>query len=354
MRGNSTIGRFSGAPVSRRSVSQVARLRRAEHVGLVGGDELDLDAALHGARERGGEPAVAEVRHLDGERVLRGVDQREPVADHRAAVLAVRLAAVHEEVEAARRIELVVAGHALAQARDVLGPLGLDHHVDPVVAVVVADAHRAEREVAIVDDVELAVIEALARVLDGDVRVREDALGERVRLLLERAGRAVHGAEEPRLEPADRIDALVEEALLVAAGVLVDRRDPVLVDHDLRAAVGGGEHGLAQEVAGLVVAPQERADLDGAARRVRTRSRIAWNAVSPEPSTRRPPVTGWDGARRGEAGSPAGATGVWRVVDHEMAGTSDEPSDLLRVTRSARSCNGTRRGWQRPADRCEP
>ena len=81
-------------------------------------------------------------------------------------LLAMRLAAVDEEVEAARRIELVVAGHALAQARDVLGALGLDHHVDPVVAVVVADAHRAEREVAIVDDVELAVIEPLAHVLD--------------------------------------------------------------------------------------------------------------------------------------------------------------------------------------------
>ena len=107
---------------------------------------LTCDAALHGARERRGEPAVAEVRHLDGDRLLRRVDQREPMADHRAALLAMRLAAVHEEVEAARRIELVVADHALAQARDVLLAFGLDHDVDPLVAMVVADAHRAERE----------------------------------------------------------------------------------------------------------------------------------------------------------------------------------------------------------------
>ena len=107
------------------------------------------------------------------------------MADHRAALLAVRLAAVHEEVEAARRIELVVAHHALAQARDVLFAFGFDHDVEPLVAMVVADAHRAEREDAIVDDVELRVIEALAHVLDGDVRVREDPRGELVRLLLE-------------------------------------------------------------------------------------------------------------------------------------------------------------------------
>ena len=48
----------------------------------------------------------------------------------------------------------------------------LDHEIHPLVAVVVADAHRAEREVAIVDDVDLRVIEPLAHVLDGDVRVR--------------------------------------------------------------------------------------------------------------------------------------------------------------------------------------
>ena len=174
MRGRSTIVRFCGAPV--RLHQRVARraVDVREHVGLIGGDDLDLDAALHGARECGGEPAVAEVRHLDGDRLLRRLDQREAVADHRAALLAMRLAAVDEEVEAARRIELVVADHALAQARDVLLALGLDHDVEPFVAVVVADAHRAEREDAVVDDVELRVIEALAHVLDGDVRMLED------------------------------------------------------------------------------------------------------------------------------------------------------------------------------------
>src|SRR5262249_36930690 len=145
----------------------------------------------------------------------------EPVADHRAALLAMRLATVDEEIEAARRIEFVVTRHALAQPRDVLFAFGLDHDVDPLVAMVVADAHRAECEVAVVDDVDLAVIEPLAHMLDRDVGVCEDALGERVGLLLERARRAIHRAKEPRLEAADRIDALVEEALLVAAGVLV-------------------------------------------------------------------------------------------------------------------------------------
>jgi len=70
---------------------------------------------------------------------------------------------------------------------------------------------------------------------------------------------ARHRAEHPRLEAADRIDALVEEALLVATRVFVDGGDPILVDDHLRAAVGGLEHGLAEQVSGLVVAPQERA-----------------------------------------------------------------------------------------------
>ena len=147
------------------------------------------------------------------------------------------------------------------------------------------------------------------------------ALGERVRPLLERARRAIHGAEEPRLEAADRIDALVEEALLVAAGVLVDRGDAVLVDRDLRAAIGGGEHGLAEHVAGLVVAPQERADLDrllGVAHALDDR----WNAASPEPSTRsEPPSIGVDTACSG-AGSPT----ALHLPHAPRAATADGPN----------------------------
>src|SRR6185503_8021139 len=91
-----------------------------------------------------------------------------------------------------------------------------------------------------------------------------DLLRQRVGALLERARRAIHRAEDPGLKPADRVDPLVEEALLVAAGVLVHRGDLVLVDRDPRAAIGGLEHGLAEHVASLVVAPQEGADLDRA------------------------------------------------------------------------------------------
>ncbi len=183
------------------------------------------------------------------------------MADHRAALLAVCLAAVHEEVEAARRIELVVAEHALAEPRDVLLSFGFDHHVDPLVAMVVTDAHRAGREDAIVDDVHLRVFcSACACARRGCFCARPRA--ECVRLLLEAAGRAIHRAEEPRLKATDRIDPLVEEALLVAARVFVDGRDAVLVDRDLRAALGGLQHGFAEQVAGFVVAPQERANLD--------------------------------------------------------------------------------------------
>ena len=148
MRGNSTIVRFSGAPVSRHQ--RVAR--RAVDVApstsaCSAVTSLTCDAALDRARERRGEPAVADVRHLDGQRLTCAAS----ISASRWLIigqlrLAVRLAAVDEEVDAARRIELVVAGHALAQARDVLVAFDLDHHVDPLVAVVVADAHRAERD----------------------------------------------------------------------------------------------------------------------------------------------------------------------------------------------------------------
>ena len=136
----------------------------------------------------------------------------------------------------------------------------------------------------------------------GCARIRCD---ERVRLLLERARRAIHRAEEPRLEAADRIDALVEEALLVAARVLVDRGDPVLVDDDLRAAIGGREHGLAEHVAGLVVAPQERADLDRLLRVANALEDRLERDVARAEHAQRPPSTGVETACSG-AGRPTG------------------------------------------------
>jgi hypothetical protein len=233
----------------------------AEHVGLPRGDQRDLTAAHHRARQRLGVPAIAQIRHLDGQRLAGRVDQRQPVGEHRAGPRPVGLAAVDEEVDAARRIELVAARHPLAEPRHVLGAVELDHHVDPLVAVVVPDPHRAEDQRVVVDDEQLRVIEALAVVLDRDIPVAEDRLGQRVGPLLGRAGQPVDRAEQPGLELPHRIDALVEEALLVAAGVLVDRRDLVLLDRDLDAAVGRLEERVGEHVAGGVVAPQERADL---------------------------------------------------------------------------------------------
>ena len=115
------------------------------------------------------------------------------------------------------------------------------------------------------------------------------ALRELVRLLLERSRCAVHRAEEPRLEAADRIDALVEEALLVAARVFVDGGDPILVDdrparRDRRPASTASPSMLPASSS-----RHRNARISTDFWAPRTRSRIAWNAVSPEPSTRSEP-----------------------------------------------------------------
>jgi hypothetical protein len=123
----------------------------------------------------------------------------------------------------------------------------------------VADAHAADDEHLVVDDEHLGVIEATLVPDEAHVAVRDQRLGQRVGVLLERADAVVDDHQEHGLQRGQQVHVLVEEALLRAVEVLVVRPHPVLLDGHLHAALGGGEQRAPEHPTSLVVVPVEAA-----------------------------------------------------------------------------------------------
>lgn len=134
-----------------------------EDVGLLGGDQLDL----HAAPDR---PGRAWVKRRSPRYAISMVSEVVAASMRPSRWLSIGqvfrpvvLPAVDQEVDAARRVELVVAGHAnSAGAGRGPAPSTATMTLNPLVAVVVvADAHRAQGQVVVVDDEHLGVIEPL-------------------------------------------------------------------------------------------------------------------------------------------------------------------------------------------------
>ena len=125
---------------------------------------------------RVGAGGVAQVGHLDRERLARARDEREPLAREVARIDAVVRA--QQVVERALGVERGPPAVPLGEPRRRLGAGDLDDEVDVVQAEVVADAHAAEDDELVVEDVELRVVVAVVLVRDRDVGVAEQGVGE--------------------------------------------------------------------------------------------------------------------------------------------------------------------------------